>query len=116
MKSLVRFLAVGYVAYGAATLGFAGELLWRVYRSARSEAPVSLLQWVPAATFAFIAIALGGLCVWLGYLLFRPYHRRRLLVLAAISCLAIPVGTILGALTIYAITRPEISREFHPTT
>ena len=116
MKKLLRFLAVGYVAYGAVTLGFASQLLWRVLRSeATPDEPVSALQWVPLTAFAIIAIALSVMFAWLGFLLFRRFHRRRLLVLASISCLGIPVGTVLGALTIYALTRPEIAREFTPT-
>jgi len=43
-------------------------------------------------------------------------HRRASLVLAGISCIGIPIGTILGGLTLDALTRPELSSEFTPTT
>jgi hypothetical protein len=116
MTKLLRFLAVAYVVYGVVTLGFAGRLLWRVFRSAAEAGePLSAPQWVPVTTFGIIAVALSVMFAWLGFLLFRRSHRRRLLVLAAISCLGIPVGTVLGALAIYALTRPEISREFTAT-
>ena len=115
MTKLLRFLAVGYIAYGAVTLGFVGQFLWRVFRSGPTPGEVSALQWVPLVSFLVVAAALSVMFTCLGYLLFRRRHRRLLLVLSSISCLGIPVGTVLGALTIYALTRPEIAREFTPT-
>ena len=115
MTKLLRFLAVAYIAYGAVTLGFVGQLVWRVFRAGPAPGEVSALQWVPLATFVVIAVALSVMFAWLGYLLFHRRRRRLLLVLSTISCLGIPVGTILGALTIYALTRPEIVREFERT-
>jgi ABC-type sulfate transport system permease subunit len=53
---------------------------------------------------------LSSLC--LSYFLFTRRHRGASLSLAALSCLAIPVGTILGPLTIYALTRPAIRSQF----
>jgi hypothetical protein len=53
---------------------------------------------------------LSSIC--LSYFLFTRRHRAASLGLAALSCLAIPVGTILGLLTIYALTRPAIRSQF----
>jgi hypothetical protein len=48
----------------------------------------------------------------LAYFLSTRRRRKAVFIMAAITCLGIPVGTILGGLTIYALTRPEISSEF----
>ena len=113
MKKLPSLLAVGYIAYAAVTLGFVGQFVWRVWRTqAASAEEVPLLSWAPLASFVLIALVLIAVFVYLGVLLFRRRRRRVALVLAAVSCLGIPVGTLLGGLTIYALTRPEISSEF----
>lgn len=91
--------------------------MWRVWRAlSEADAEASALQWMPLASFLVIAVAFIAMFVWLGFLLFRRRRRRAALVMAGISCLGIPIGTLLGGLTIYALTRPEISSEFGPTS
>lgn len=50
--------------------------------------------------------------VCLSYFLLTRRHRGTSFALAALSCLAIPLGTILGPLTIYALRRPDIRSQF----
>jgi ABC-type tungstate transport system substrate-binding protein len=73
---------------------------------------LSGIQWMPLAVTSFFALALIGICVCLALFLSARRWRRGALVLACISCVSIPIGTILGGLTIYALTRPEVSSEF----
>jgi hypothetical protein len=116
VKRLPSLLAVGYIAYAAVTLGFVGQFVWRVWRAQVASAEeVPLRSWLPLATFVFLALVLIAVFVYLGILLFQRRRRRVALVLAAVSCLGIPVGTLLGGLTIYALTRAEIISEFPPT-
>jgi hypothetical protein len=116
LKKLSSLLAVGYIAYAVVTLGFVGQFVWRVGRAQLASAEeVPLRSWTPLASFILIALALIAVFVYLGVLLFQRRRRRVALVLAAVSCLGIPVGTLLGGFTIYALTRAEISSEFPPT-
>ena len=61
---------------------------------------------------SFFAFAFIGISLCLSLFLSKRRWRRGALVLACISCISVPIGTILGALTIHALTRPEVSSEF----
>jgi hypothetical protein len=116
MKKLLPFLSIGYVIYALLVAWFVGRTLLQVYRAYSAEAmQVSPIQWVPLAMLVVIATAFISMFLCLAYFLSARRRRRAALIIAGISCLGIPVGTILGGLTIYALTRPEISSEFTPT-
>jgi hypothetical protein len=88
----------------------------RVYQGqSAGEMQLSGIQWVPLAMTSFFAFAFIGIFLCLAFFLSARRSRRAALVLAGISCIAIPIGTILGGLTIYALTRPEVSSEFTQT-
>jgi hypothetical protein len=112
-RRILPFLSVGYVIYALLIAWFICRLLFRVYRAqSAGQMQLSGIQWMPLAMTSFFAFALIGICVCLALFLSARRWRRGALVLACISCISIPVGTILGGLTIYALTRPEISSEF----
>jgi hypothetical protein len=116
MKKLIPFLSIGYVMYALLVAWFVGRILLQLYRGYIAEAaPVPPVQWVPFATFLLISIAFMSMFLSLAYFLWIRRRRRTVLIFAGISCLGIPIGTILGGLTIYALTRPEVSSEFAPT-
>ncbi len=70
---------------------------------------------VSIITFAIIGILCVSASAALSYLLAVARHRKAALIIAGITCIGFPIGTILGGLTIYALTRPEIRSEFTPT-
>ena len=113
VRRILPFLSVGYVIYAVLIAWFICRLLIRVYRAqSAGQLQLSGIQWMPLAMTSFFAFALIGMCVCLALFLSARRWRRGALVLACISCISIPIGTILGGLTIYALTRPAVSSEF----
>ena len=116
MRRLLSFLSVCYAIYALLVAWFIGRLLVRVYTAqSAGEMQVSGIQWVPLVMITAIAVSFIAIFLCLALFLSGRRSRRAALVLAWISCIGIPVGTILGGLTIYALTRPEIRAEFTPT-
>ena len=113
MRRILPFLSVGYLIYALLIAWLIGRLLFRVYRAhSAGQMHLSGIQWRPLAITSFFAFALIGICLCLALFLSARSWRRGALVLACISCISVPIGTILGGLTIYALTRPEVSSEF----
>jgi hypothetical protein len=113
MRLILPFISVGYVIYALLIAWLICRLLFRVYRAqSAGQMQLSGIHWMPLAITSFLAFALIGICLCLALFLSARRWRRGALVLAGISCISIPIGTILGGLTIYALTRPEVSSEF----
>ena len=116
MKKLISFLSMGYAIYALLVVWFAGRTCLQVYHAYSAQpTPLSPVQWVPLGVLILISSAFIGMFLCLAYFLSTRRRRHAALIIAGISCLAIPVGTILGGLTIYALTRPEIILEFTST-
>jgi hypothetical protein len=114
VRHILPFLSIGYVVYALLIAWFICRLLFSVYR-AQSAGQMHLaggIRWMPLAMTSFFAFASIGICLCLALFLSARRWRRAALVLAGISCISIPIGTILGGLTIYALTRPEVTSEF----
>jgi zinc transporter ZupT len=107
---------LGFVIYGFKTdifaLNFWGGRGVRRVQHLPSSPQLSGIHWIPLAMTSFFAFAFIGISLCLALFLSKRRWRRGALVLACISCISVPIGTILGALTIYALTRPEVSSEF----
>jgi hypothetical protein len=113
MKKYLPYVSIAYLIYALVVTFFVGRLLFQFYRAYSSQAvPLSSAQWVPLATFVVISATFIGMFFAIAYFLSTRRRRRAVLIMAGITCLGIPVGTILGGLTIYALTRPEISSQF----
>jgi hypothetical protein len=113
MRRILPFLSVGYVIYALLIAWFICRLLFRVYRAqSAGQMQLSGIHWMPLAMTSFFAFALIGICLCLALFLSARRWLRGALVLAGISCISVPIGTILGGLTIYALTRREVSSEF----
>ena len=113
VRRILPFLSVGYVIYALLIAWFICRLLFRVYRAqSAGQLQLSGIQWMPLAMTSFFAFAFIGICLCLTLCLSARRWRRGALVLACISCISIPIGTILGGLTIYALTRREVSSDF----
>jgi hypothetical protein len=112
-RRILPFLSVSYVIYALLIAWFICRLLFRVYRAqSAGQMQLSGIHWMPLAITSFFAFAFIGICLCLALFLSARRWRRGAFVLACISCISIPIGTILGGLTIYALTRPEVSSEF----
>ena len=112
-RRILPFLSVGYVIYALLIAWFICRLLFRVYRAqSAGQMQLSGIHWMPLAVTSFLAFAFVSICLCLALFLSLWRWRRGALVLAWISCISVPIGTILGGLTIYALTRPEVSSEF----
>ena len=113
VRRILPFLSVGYVIYALLIAWFICRLLIRVYRAqSAGQLQLSGIQWMPLVMTSFFAFAFIGICLCLTLCLSARRWRRGALVLACISCISIPIGTILGGLTIYALTRREVNSEF----
>jgi len=103
----------GYVVYALLVGWYVTHTLLQVHDAqAASGERLTPVQLVPLFTFCIIAAICIALFASVAILLVRRRARRTALVFAVISCLGIPIGTIPGGLTIYALTRPEIISEF----
>ena len=113
VRRILPCLSVGYVIYALLIAWFICRLLIRVYRAqSAGQLQLSGIQWMPLVMTSFFAFAFIGICLCLTLCLSARRWRRGALVLACISCISIPIGTILGGLTIYALTRREVSSDF----
>ena len=116
MKKFIAFLSAGYAVYAVLVGWYVAHVLLRAYDAqAASGEPATAIQLVPLVTLAVIAATFILLFASLAVLLALRRARRTSLVVASISCLGVPIGTILGGLTIYALTRPDVISEFTPT-
>jgi len=115
VKKALPFLSISYVIYAVLVLWYIGRLLYRVWLAhAAGQMAAGDAQWIPLATVTAVCIAFIIIFVALAALLSRRRRRQTALVLAAMSCLAFPMGTLLGAVTLFALTRPQIRAEFEP--
>jgi hypothetical protein len=113
VKKLIPILAVGYLVYAlfvALSLGQTFLHLYHTYLAGVS--PWTGREWAPLAVLTSASGIRLVLLLCVAYFLFSRSHRIAALVIAGICCIAIPIGTVLGGVTIYALTRPEIRSEF----
>jgi hypothetical protein len=71
---------------------------------------------VATITFVILGTLSVGIPASLSYLLAVRRHRIAALILSIITCIGFPIGTILGVVIIYALTRPNVRLAFTPTT
>ncbi len=113
MKKTLSFLVIAYAVYAVLIAWSLGRLLLPIWRAhSAGQLATAGVQWIPLTTFSLVCVTFIVICAMLASLLSKRRKRTRAVVLAACSCLAVPVGTILGAVTIFALTRPEVRAEF----
>lgn len=113
LKKILSFLPIAYVLYAVIVAWSMMRVLFPIWRAhANGQLASADVQWLRLATFTALCVAFIAIFVWLARLLSKRRRRTRAIILAACSCLAIPLGTILGAVTIFALTRPEVRNEF----
>ena len=109
MAALIACIPFIHVIIGIAML--AGLL----NDSANGEAPPAFLGWIFVGVGAFIILIGWTLAVCLvvaGRMLSRRRHYTFCTVIAGISCLFMPFGTVLGIFTLLVLTRPSVKALF----
>ncbi len=67
---------------------------------------------VAASLMIAFGLALAGLMVYAGRCIARRRRHLLCLVVAALSCMMMPVGTVLGVFTLMVLTRPRVRALF----
>ncbi len=116
LKTIIPAIVVAYVIYALFVSFSLGRVFLHFYHTyLAGPSPWTAKQWAPLGVLMSASAIRIALLVCVAYFLFSRSHRLAALVIASICCLAFPVGTLLGGVTLYALTRPEISSEFTPT-
>lgn len=112
LTALFACLPLLHLALGVLLL-FAPE----IFGSGREQPPriIGFVFVLIATFFIVLGWMLAGLLAWTGRCLLRHKARTFCLVMAAVTCLFMPLGTILGAFTILVLTRPSVKLLFAPT-
>jgi hypothetical protein len=111
MKRLLPILSGGYVVYALFILVFVSRTILRAFPAEPAQ-PIPVLSLVPVILFGVIGVGFITLFCLLAYFLATRRHHKAAIVLAAISCIGIPFGTILGVLSLITLTRPDARAEF----
>ena len=114
MKRFLPFLGWGYVSYAAVILLLVSRIIFRVFSipSAETADSAPSLSMVPLVSLVIVAVAAVAFLSLLGYFLLTRRHRTACIVMAAISCIGVPFGTLLGVLALIALTRPEVRDDY----
>ena len=84
-----------------------------------SSGPPPFMGWIFIVMGAFMIVIgwLFAIClIYSGIFLTRRHHYNFCLVLAALSCIFMPFGTVLGVFTIITLVRPSVKESFAVTT
>ncbi|HET6397393.1 MAG TPA: hypothetical protein VFF91_11190 [Pseudoxanthomonas sp.] len=65
-----------------------------------------------AGLFIVGGLTLAGFIAWAGHCLARQRRHRLCLVVAAVECLLMPLGTVLGVFALIALTKPRVRALF----
>ena len=83
--------------------------------SSNGTPPPPALGWLLAGLGVFIVLMSAGFSVLdflVGRFIARRTHRTFCVVVAGITCLSIPIGTILGVFTMIVLSRPSVRTSF----
>jgi hypothetical protein len=79
------------------------------------EQPPALVGWfiiIFSAAFILIGWVLAALTGWAGYCLQRRRHYTFCFVMACVTCVFMPFGTVLGVFTLIVLLRPAVKALF----
>ncbi|MBN2218239.1 MAG: hypothetical protein JW719_12765 [Pirellulales bacterium] len=82
----------------------------------KDAAPMAFfgLFFIVIGLFGFVVcVAFAALKIYAGYCLAQRKNRVFCYVVAALSCLYMPFGTILGVFTFLVLARPNVAAQFH---
>ncbi len=124
----LRLLSVFYyVLSGLGGLGACVGIFYGVFGIVMTAAPEAIpsggsppppaLGWLLAGLGVFIVLVSAGFSLLhflVGRFIARRAHRKFCLVVAGITCLSIPIGTVLGVFTMVVLGRPSVRARFRP--
>jgi|SRR5215813_1583123 len=128
----LKLLRIGYIVFGAtAALGILFGLVYVVLgisfasgsfdqmqqRPGASALPPGFMGWVFGGVGGCLVILAGGfaaLCLSTARALRLRRSRTLCLITAAVVCLSIPFGTMLGIFTFTVLGRPTVEKMFEP--
>lgn len=124
LLAIFHFVCAGLVALCACipiihlALGVMMLFAPEIFGPGRDQPPrvIGLLFVLIAGLFIVLGWMLAGLLAWAGRCLLRHKAYTFCLVMAAIACLFMPFGTILGVFTIIVLIRPTVKALFEQTT
>lgn len=114
ISAFYTLLMLGYSAFASAVFA---NILKTAGESGQQEIPPALVSIISL----LLAMMLGIACAYTACLFLAAYwlrHSRNMLflqVLAALNCLAIPYGTVLGIFTFMVLQRPTAKQIFRKT-
>jgi hypothetical protein len=109
LVALCACIPLIHLALGVMML-FAPEIFGN--RNDQPPRAIGLLFTLIAGFFIVLGWTLAGLLAWSGRCLLRHRAYTFCLVMAAIACLFMPLGTILGVFTILVLIRPNVKALF----
>jgi hypothetical protein len=112
LKTAFRFLPFSYLALAFIFLMSLAAISRPILVGFQTHDEGVLSDWMPLLTLISVAAIFATASVLNALFLFRKTHHRMCLVLSALSCLAIPFGTALGAASIFLLTREEIRGQY----
>lgn len=116
MHVLFGFFPLIYVAFGLLMV-FAPQMLGP--NNPQMGPPPEFFGWfvvVIGGIAAAVMWAIAGLAIHSGWCLARRRRHTFCLIVAAISCIFMPLGTILGVFTILVLSRPSVKELFEAQT
>jgi hypothetical protein len=124
----LRLLSIFHFVYGGMVALF--SLIWLIYvalgvfmatspdfvsSKGLHEAPPEAVGWIISGfglVLIFIGWAVATLLIIAGRNLSRQRHHTYCMVIAAMACLFVPLGTVLGVFTLVVLTKPEVKELF----
>ena len=124
LLAIFHFVCAGLVALCACiplihlALGVMMLFAPEIFGTRNDQPPrvIGLIFVLIAGAFILLGWTLAGLLAWAGRCLLRRKAHTFCLVMAAIACLFMPLGTILGVFTIIVLIRPPVKALFEQTT
>lgn len=107
----IKLLAWIHILLGGAGLGF-GLLLLGLLAASTDKGSTAAAFIVPMVLMFGAMFFLPGFVGGIGLLRGRPWARLLLIVLSAVELLAIPIGTIIGAIGLWILFSPGVAAQF----
>lgn len=124
----LRLLSIFHYVYGGIVAVF--SLIWLIYvvlgifmatspgfvdAKGPGEAPPEAVGWILSG-FGLVLMVIGwsvaALLIVAGRNLSRLRHHTYCMVIAAIACIFMPLGTVLGVFTLVVLTKPDVKELF----
>lgn len=115
MEKAPSIIGLGYVIYGILVIVFIAVRLVTGLHLVTENAELNSIafsDYIPLILFGIIMVVSVFLIFLLSFFLFKKIKRTICLVLSAIFLIGFPLGTILGAASIFVLTRPNVKEQF----